>query len=714
MVLFPSLATAQTPGPVPSGGPVSLSAESIEHEARAKIIRAKKNVVIKYGNRVIKGQKGELNHETGEGFLTGGVSMEEPELSMEGGKVEFNLKTGTGSLYKSKGKISPSFYFTGVRIDRTAPDHFEIEEGTCSTCPFPDQDWRIEASTISLTIEGYAWVTGMTFLAGDVPVFYLPYFVIPTKTKRATGFLIPSPSYSGRNGFNLTTRFFWALADNADATISHNHRGSEGEGGELELRYVFSEKTKGQLNSEYFSQNPTEGQPRKELWTLLYNHFHSLPLGVENLIRVDMESKDSIAKRWEDNLAQRSRRNTDSFFFLRKNWSTASLNAGARSFQSVVPGVDQRFDEIPSVSFISQKQSLAGLPVYWFLDSGYNGFRFQETPPDGGATQKYDVDRMDFSPGLSTVLAPAPWISLEPEVRYRATWYSAGLDSAGAREASPFVRDFYTVSTLLTGPRLYRIFDPEEGVRVKHIITPKIYWRYIPGYDYDGADRQKVRPFDGVDLSAPANAVTFTLMNQILFREAAGPDGEANVTERVKFNIEQSYDLNEASRTETLETPRRPLAATVLSLRTLPANWLMINVVGQYNTYESRLDAFHIETGFKKDGYFNFALDHVDTYPANAWDTVYLELNLTDKATFDISGVYSETGKYLSNAAARLFYRAGCWGFGLSLIQKKNTLADSATGTTGKDETKVMFSLDLLGMGDSVGEVAAPVAGRKL
>jgi hypothetical protein len=376
--------------------------------------------------------------------------------------------------------------------------------------------------------------------------------------------------------------------------------------------------------------------------------------------------------------------------------------------------VENRIDELPSITFINQKQRLFGLPVYWFFDSGYTAFRTEETPSPNAPKTKFAVDRMDASPGLSMILAPAPWISLEPELRYRSTWYSAGVDATGARVAEAFTRDFYTASTVLTGPRLFRVFDPSDDVRIKHVITPKVAWMYIPGYDFDGADRQKVKPLDGVDLSAPANTVTFTLMNQVLFREPAGTDGEARVSERVKFNIEQTYNFIEASRLEIPDKPKRPLASTVLDLRTLPMDWLMINLSGQYNTYLSQLDVFHLETGFKMAGVFNFALDHVASYPSDAWDTAYLELILANSATMDFSGVYNEKSSYFSDLAVRFLFHRGCWGFAVSGLYKKKTLADTEAGLVTKDETKIMFSINLLGLGDSIGEVAQPLAGKKL
>jgi len=696
--------------------PVMVNADTIQHSKRQGTTRAQGGVSIQYLGRSIIGEEAELDHATGQGYMAGEVRMEEQEAVVSASRIDFDLKDGGGKLFNARGRLGASFYFTGARIAKEGPDHYEIEEGSCSTCPFPDQAWRLDASKVSFTVEEYAFITGMKLMISDYPVFYLPYFIIPAKTKRATGFLVPAPGYSQRNGFNIKNQFFWAIADNIDATFGHNHRGSDGDGGDFEFRYIFSERTRGQLNAEYFHQNAVDQEQALELWKILFAHNQLLPLGVENVVQVDMESKESIARRWADDLNARSRRYSDSFFLLRRNWDAASLTAIARTKRSVVPGVEQNIDELPSISFINQKQSILGLPIYWFLESGYSAFRTQEQVGEGDAAAlvNYDVDRLDIHPGISAILAPAPWISLEPLLRYRSTWYSTGVDSQGAVVEEPFTRDFYSLSMAMTGPRFFRIFEAGEQTKIKHIVTPAITWSYLPGEDFDGADRARVKPLDQVDLSAAVNGLTFTLTNQGLFKEAGGEDGLAHVTERVKFDISQSYDFNEATREETAEAPLRPLANTLYSLRTRPTDSVMLNLLGAYNIYDNRWETTQVEIGFKMEGAFHFALDRVTTHPDIVWDTAYLELSLPGGATIDISGVYNEQEGYINDGAARFALNRGCWGFTISLLYKKNTLDASGAQTSASDETKVMFAINILGVGDSIGEVAKPLAGRKL
>ena len=697
---------------------VKVKAVYIEHSNVLKKTWAREGVVIEYMGMAVEGGEGQIDHNTGEGFLSGEVYLDEEEARISATRAEFNINTGDGTLYNAHGRIGPRFYFSGVKIDRKGEDHFIIKDGSCSTCPFPDQDWRLEISLADVTLERYAFVKGVTFRAGGVPVLYLPYFFFPVKTKRATGFLIPEAGYSEKNGFNMKNWFFWAMAENMDATISHDHRGGESEGFGLEYRYILSPTAMGRFWGEYYipTEAPPPGEEKQDLWRALFDHSQLLPFGAQNLIKLDMESKNSIARRWEEDLLARSRRYSDSYFLVRKNWDTRSLDFQVRRRSSVMPGVDETVDQLPAIYFINQKQALGDLPVYWFLDSSYTEFKTyfdDENKPDEEAVE-FDTNRMDFSPGVSMVLSPAPWISLEPEVRYRTTLYSNGVGEDGFELNESFLRDYYTASALLTGPRIYRIFQPDGPVAVKHLIVPKISWSYTPEYEqYDGEDRRKVWLIDGIDNSRPLHLVTFSLTNQALFKQT-GPKGDVSINERMKFVIEAGYDLLEADREETPQNPLRPMTPVGFDLDTRLTESFMLNIYGAYDTYESSWASSHVELGFKKKGVFNFALDRAAEYDNETWNTAFLELFLPFNTILDLSGVFNETQGFVNDGAIRLKHHRGCWGFGVSALYHKSVLSDTGEENQFKEELKIMFSINLLGVGDTIGEIAEPLAGRKI
>jgi LPS-assembly protein len=68
----------------------------------------------------------------------------------------------------------------------------------------------------------------------------LPYIRFPVGNERLTGFLIPTPGYSQRNGTELAVPFYWNIAPNADATLTSHYLSNRGFMLETQVRHLSS------------------------------------------------------------------------------------------------------------------------------------------------------------------------------------------------------------------------------------------------------------------------------------------------------------------------------------------------------------------------------------------------------------------------------------------------------------------------------------------
>ncbi|MGB3726302.1 MAG: LPS assembly protein LptD [Glaciecola sp.] len=126
-----------------------------------------------------------------------------------------------------------------------------LEDVSFTTCPLGGEDWKIQASEISIEKDmpfGQAYNT--RFYVRDVPVFYLPYFAFPITTERQSGFLFPQFGNSSSTGIEYEQPFYWNIAPNMDATISGRFMTNRGLQLKSEFRYLF-EKHTGELQLEY-------------------------------------------------------------------------------------------------------------------------------------------------------------------------------------------------------------------------------------------------------------------------------------------------------------------------------------------------------------------------------------------------------------------------------------------------------------------------------
>ena len=146
-----------------------------------------------------------------------------------------------------------------------------LEDVSFTTCPQGDEDWKIQASEISIENDkpfGEAYNT--RFYIGGVPVFYLPYFAFPITTDRQTGFLFPQFGSTSNTGLEWEQPFYWNIAPNMDATLSTRLMTKRGIQLKTEFRYL-SDNHAGELQLEYLP-NDTDSISEQERFFYRYIH----------------------------------------------------------------------------------------------------------------------------------------------------------------------------------------------------------------------------------------------------------------------------------------------------------------------------------------------------------------------------------------------------------------------------------------------------------
>ncbi|MBI5815424.1 MAG: LPS-assembly protein LptD [Nitrospinae bacterium] len=698
-------------------------ADEAHRNAQTGISTATGNVSIQYADKVITGDLAEYDEKTGDGVVDGNAWYTDPTAQIHGQKAEFNSNTKLGALYRAAGNFGQRYFFNGVKIVRVADDRYEITYGAVTTCPQDHPHWLMEADSVDLTVEGYAYMKGMVFRAGGWPIFYLPYMIVPAKTKRATGFLTPGGGYSSKNGMELRNEFFWAISENTDATITHHYMGESGNLAGLEYRYIFGPGTAGTLNAVYMKETDPEKTADRNLWNVIYVHGQTLPWNVKSFVNLNLESENSLNREYGANVDDRTKNYNDSYVVFSKSFSTRSLSLLAREQKSTDPANASRVQRSPELKFVNQKEALFGSPVYGSMESSYSSLQ-TDTGIDEGKTS-FDVDRFDIYPQVSYPVAIAPWLSLEAAASYRHTWYSRGVEPAtGELYDNSFSRQYYYAALSLTGPKVFRIFEMDNPARpkLKHLITPIIAWGYIPGYEFDGEDRQRVKTIDSnIDGSNPANAISLTIQNSLLAKEVTGPE-DSKTSQILTFNITESYDLNEANRTDIADPDKRPFSSIQFDLSTRPIDWTYFRLLTTYSFYDQFWDASRLELGVKLGSVANIALDRSYTWGNvsgmngvdSAWDTALLELFLPWGLSADFSVIYDEVEARAKDSMARIRFRDDCWGFALN-FQKRDVTRSEADGSTSvEEETRFFFTITLIGVGDVLGAEQPALARKKI
>ena len=134
-----------------------------------------------------------------------------------------------------------SLWFNSQNADKKA-SKVSLKQSSLSGCDCDDPDWRIEFSEGNYDTEKQ-WVDtyNARLYIKDVPVFYTPYFGLPTDRSRHTGLLIPSLGYSNSEGFQYTQPIFLALDPSYDLELTPEIRTNRGYGLYTNFRWADSQ-----------------------------------------------------------------------------------------------------------------------------------------------------------------------------------------------------------------------------------------------------------------------------------------------------------------------------------------------------------------------------------------------------------------------------------------------------------------------------------------
>jgi LPS-assembly protein len=435
-------------------------------------------------------------------------------------EMNYNLDTKTGSI--SKGQVSNNkFSLTGDRINKLGPGRFQTHRGEYSTCKDCPRSWSLLADDVDLEIEGYAYMDGVITKIGDAPALWLPYLIIPIKSKRQTGFLVPRFGFVPTLGFSFVQPFFLATSRGTDMTFGLGQSAGRGlrlewegryrgKNGEAQVNYFHTkDKTfRGTLDGGGWGGNNRYSTDR---WSLFILQRQKLPFNIEERFRMadlsdsyypeifpqDMGLGDSVGDlRWAAFLPTEltfSKSNSDfnsALLFRRyRNLMTQSDAGDPVQDPRVFDGATVQL--LPSWSLNTYPKPLFGTDTY--ASAGLNIANFSRSE------SFFDVDLSDpdrnpvggFVPGKDPV-REGTRVSFQPEVSrsfrlldtlegttkatYRQYFYRFG-DAAVPSLTRSYLQLQLDLFAQLE--RTYELNNPEIP-RMKHLVRPLLNYSLIP------------------------------------------------------------------------------------------------------------------------------------------------------------------------------------------------------------------------------------------
>jgi lipopolysaccharide assembly outer membrane protein LptD (OstA) len=454
-----------------------------------------------------------------EGRFTGTPILNEGAEKYEGLEMSYNFKTKKGVILEGQTVIGDGFYL-GERIKRASEDVYFISSGQYTTCDKPDhKHFYFGSPRMKVVPNDVIIAEPIVFFVEDIPLFALPFAVIPGKSGRSSGIVIPTFGDDFRRGRYLKGGgYYLAASDYWDLKLTGDwySKGGYQVGGVLNYkkRYSFD----GSIDIAYGRQTYQIGDwrlpddlPRTDYrMKLLHSHI----IDPSSQLTADLSYlTDSYFESYSSNVTERLNQEVHSTASYSTKWeeTNRSLSVNIERSQNLVNGTSSNI--FPRIAF-NQSQ------IYPFRPAGSNGdgawyemigLNYNAEAKQAVKDVIHDVTTVDTS-GIRTSravketydrrglmqlfnLISSPkfgYLTIQPSFSFTERWYDHRVERAFNPADSTFisrdVRGFFALHTFSLGvsanTKLYGTVSPNIAgiIGIRHTMQPQISYSYNPDF----------------------------------------------------------------------------------------------------------------------------------------------------------------------------------------------------------------------------------------
>jgi LPS-assembly protein len=493
---------------------------------------------------------------TGRLVAEGHVVFDQGELQrITGSRAEFNARTKLGSFANSTGYTNQTedgtvLYFTADSVEKIAPNKIVILNATITACDEESPKWSFSAARAEITLNDRVRAKRPAFRVKGVPVIPLPYASIPIKRRdRASGFLTPTFSGSGKKGFRLSNAYYQTLGRSADITLRNDIFTTRGVGVGADVRTMANSRSFlyfgfYTVKDRLFGAKADAAHPDQGGSEFYADGVHYFPNGFVAAVDINVTSNLAFRQIFSDDIQRAISPEERSQVFVNKNSGPYSFNFLARSQVTSVPNTRIRIRQLPSIEFEKRPSPLdffKKVPVYFSFDTALEGMSRKETVENLAAFQAGGVPNPIVTPSLVQRLRARPQITVPLNFggwtatatgTLDGTYYSNSIDPATRLVLGDDLTRLYGEFDLdLRPPALAKNFYAPGGTfRFRHVVEPYLTYRRIGGVGRN--DRAIL--FDSIDAVADTNEIEFGLTNRFFTRRST-----ENVSGRVPTSGEK-------------------------------------------------------------------------------------------------------------------------------------------------------------------------------
>ncbi|MFA6811335.1 MAG: putative LPS assembly protein LptD, partial [Desulfoplanes sp.] len=209
--------------------PWNLHADKIVSIEQGEITEAYGNVHLFQGDNYLQADYAKYYKSTHWVYLQGHITSKWDGDYLEADQAEFDLDNKVGWL--TNGQVfleSNHIYFKGQKIRKTGTNTYAFTQATVTSCDGERPAWSLKTSEGDITLDGYANLWNPRLQVKGQPVMYSPFLVVPVKTKRQSGFLMPDMGVSNQLGTHINLPYYQVIDDETDVTLYENYMSKRG------------------------------------------------------------------------------------------------------------------------------------------------------------------------------------------------------------------------------------------------------------------------------------------------------------------------------------------------------------------------------------------------------------------------------------------------------------------------------------------------------
>ncbi len=617
-LLFFSLADAQTKKPnTPEKEKFALSAKSMDRDYEKGVVYLKGNVKVAFGKKKISCDSAELWENSKLIVASGNAVIAGENFEMQGERIEYDYQNDSGNIFNGSVR-SGKVLFKGEKLEKVGPANFKAEQGTYTACDCDPPTWSFAGRDIDAEMGGYAFVKWPLLKVANIPIFGLPYIIVPLKSSRQTGLLMPTFENTQDGGTALGESIFLAINESRDATVTLKYYQERSLKSMIEHRQKFSEFNSSEFDFGFLNDNAfgksnrlnraNLGKPY-DRWHLKYKHYFDLPNNYEHRAQINWLSDIQYLSDFHKEIEEPGNPSLESRMSITKKSANFITSIDATYYQNMLKTDpfarnDDAVHRLPEIRLNILERPIAESNLLFKFDMNYVNFarnslayddvvtipfnnetKVPEHKGKGDSDNSFDpnVDlirtgqRLDFQPSLSYILTAFDFLQVVPSLSFRETQYHFPLSSGNF--TSEAVRRYFKteVAARIRFDRVY----PGEKTSFKHEIIPEISWSNVPyieqpenhpffgnlntnyrlsqkisDLDMLGTNPNRLQ-FDYNDRVIDRKLMTLMLTNKIIRKRLV--TGLPDYKQVGLIRLWQHYDFIEASRLDNLTTsPSRP------------------------------------------------------------------------------------------------------------------------------------------------------------